>query len=112
MAATKSRDKLRALARAGWIICIILLTIGGIYAGVFSAIEAAGIGAALAFMVTIMRGAVTWPNMVDVFTSTLRATGTLFLILFGAFVFKTFVGFTGITFSLAEWVELQGYSAL
>lgn len=110
--ATTLKDKLRALARAGWIIGIILLTIGGIYAGVFSAIEAAGIGAAFAFLVTIIRRAVTWPNMVDVFTSTLRATGTLFLILFGAFVFKTFVGFTGITFELAEWVELQGYTAL
>jgi len=108
---TSIKDKFRSLARAGWIIGIIFLTIGGIYAGVFSAIEAAGIGAALAFLITFMRGAVTWVNMVDVFTSTLRATGTLFLILFGAFVFKTFVGFTGITFTLAEWVELQGYSA-
>lgn len=110
--AISSREKFRSLARAGWIVGIILLTIGGIYAGIFSAIEAAGIGAALAFVVTFIRGAVTWPNMIDVFTSTLRASGTLFLILFGAFVFKTFVGFTGITFTLAEWVELQGYAGL
>lgn len=103
---------MKSLGRAGWILGIILVTIGGIYAGVFSAIEAAGIGALLALIVTIIRGAVTWPNMVDVFTSTLRASGTLFLILFGAFVFKTFVGFTGITFTLAEWVELQGFSAM
>jgi len=53
---------------------------------------------------------VTKVNMIDVFTSTLRASGTLFMILFGAFVFKTFVGFTGITFTLAEWVEAQGYT--
>jgi len=107
-----SNDRFKALLRASWIVSIIFITIGGIYLGVFSAIEAAGIGAALAFIVTIIRGQLTWPNMVDVFTSTLRASGTLFLILFGAFVFKTFVGFTGITFSLAEWVELQGYSGL
>ena len=103
-------DRFRALLRAGWIVGIILLTIGGIYAGVFSAIEAAGIGAALAFAVTIVRGACTWKNMIDVFSSTLKASGTLFLILFGAFVFKTFVGFTGITFSLAEWVDAQGFT--
>ena len=36
--------------RAGWIIGIILVTIGGIYLGVFSAVEAAGIGAFLAFL--------------------------------------------------------------
>ena len=29
-----------------------------------------------------------------------------------AFVFKTFVGFTGVTFSIADWVESQGFSGL
>ena len=61
-------------------------------------------------MVTFIRSAVTGPNMVDIFTITLRASGTLFLILFGAFVFKSFVGFTVVTFSLAEWVENQGFT--
>ncbi|MEP0944206.1 MAG: TRAP transporter large permease [Rhizobiaceae bacterium] len=110
MSAVSFAERIRALGKAGWIIGIIVLTIGGIYTGVFSAVEAAGIGAALAFVVTFIRGAVTWPNMVDVFTTTLRASGTLFLILFGAFVFKSFVGFTGVTFALAEWVENQGFT--
>jgi len=105
-------ERVRALAGAGWIIGIVVLTIGGIYTGVFSAIEAAGIGAALAFVVTIIRRAVSWPNMKDVFNSTLRASGTLFMILFGAFVFKTFVGFTGITFALSTWVGEQGFSGM
>ncbi|MBO6727716.1 MAG: TRAP transporter large permease [Rhizobiaceae bacterium] len=91
----------RALARAGWIIGIIVLTIGGIYAGVFSAIEAAGIGALLALLVTILRRALTWPNVKEVAASTLSSTGTVFLILFGAFVFKTF---TGVTTALTGWV--------
>ncbi|MDA0787067.1 MAG: TRAP transporter large permease subunit, partial [Proteobacteria bacterium] len=71
-----------------------------------------GIGAALAFVVTIIRRALTWPNMKDVFNSTLRASGTLFMILFGAFVFKTFVGFTGITFALSTWVGAQGFTGM
>ena len=101
-------ERLRALGRAGWILSIIFLTIGGIYAGIFSAVEAAGIGAAMAFVVTAIRGAVTWANMREVFLSTLRSSGTLFLILFGAFVFKSFVGFTGVAFQLADWVGAQG----
>lgn len=100
----------RALARAGWITGIILMTIGGIYTGVFSAVEAAGIGAFLAFVVTGIRGAITWANMKDVFESTLKSTGTVFMILFGAFVFKTFIGFTGITYALSLWVEAQGFT--
>ena len=98
----------RALARAGWIIGIIVLTIGGIYAGVFSAIEAAGIGALLALLVTILRRALTWPNVKEVAASTLSSTGTVFLILFGAFVFKTFIGFTGVTTALTGWVADLG----
>ncbi len=105
-------ERFRALARAAWILGIIILTIGGIYLGVFSAVEAAGIGAVLALIVTIIRGALTWENIKDVFASTLRASGTLFLILFGAFVFKTFVGFTGVAFSIAEWIEAQGFTGM
>ena len=105
-------QRMKSLSRAGWIIGIVFLTIGGIYTGVFSAVEAAGIGTFLALIVTVMRRALTWKNIQDVFSSTLRACGTLFLILFGAFVFKTFVGFSGVTFSIADWVESQGFSGL
>ncbi len=104
--------RLRKLGRAGWIIGIILITIGGIYAGAFSAIEAAGIGALLAFLVTLLRGCVTWENMKEVTSSTLSSTGTVFLILFGAFVFKTFVGFTGVPIKMTGWVEAQGYTGM
>jgi tripartite ATP-independent transporter DctM subunit len=104
--------RMQKLGRAGWIIGIIAVTIGGIYAGVFSAIEAAGIGAILAFLVTVMRGAMTWGNAKDVIQSTLKSTGTVFLILFGAFVFKTFVGFTGLPLKITAWVEVQGFTGL
>lgn len=103
-------ERLHAMGRAGWIVGIIVLTIGGIYSGVFSAVEAAGIGALLAFIVTGIRGAINWANMKDVFESTLSSSGTVFMILFGAFVFKTFIGFTGITFALSQWVDAQGFT--
>lgn len=108
---TELATRMRHLGRAGWIIGIIAVTIGGIYAGVFSAIEAAGIGAILAFLVTLLRGALNWANLKEVTTSTLKSTGTVFLILFGAFVFKTFVGFTGIPVKMTGWVEAQGFTA-
>ena len=104
--------RLRALARAGWIVSIIVLTIGGLSTGVFSAVEAAGIGAFLALIVTAIRGCVTRKNMTEVFASTLASSGTVFMILFGAFVFKTFIGFTGITYALSLWVEAQGYTGM
>ncbi|MDJ0825320.1 MAG: TRAP transporter large permease subunit, partial [Rhodobacter sp.] len=105
-------QRLQATLRASWIVGIIVLTIGGIYTGVFSAVEAAGIGAFLALIVTAIRGAATRANLVEVFASTLKSSGTVFMILFGAFVFKTFIGFTGITYALSLWVEGQGFSGM
>ena len=105
-------QRLRSLGRAAWIIGIILITIGGIYLGVFSAVEAAGIGAFLALLVCIGRRKLNRQTIVESVSSTLQSTGTVFLILFGAFVFKTFVGFTGIAQTAALWVEAQGYSGM
>lgn len=104
--------RLRSFARAGWILGIIILTIGGIYGGIFSAVEAAGIGAFLAMLVTAIRRKLTIANLTEVFSSTLKSSGTVFMILFGAFVFKTFIGFTGVTYAMSLWVEAQGYSAM
>ena len=105
-------EKWASLGRASVMIGIIFLTVGGIYGGVFSAVEAAGIGAALTLLVTAIRRKITVENMKEVCSSTLRATGSVYLILFGAFIFKTFVGFTSVTFVLSSWVEAQGFTGM
>lgn len=106
------RERFQAMRRASAIVSIIVITIGGIYLGVFSAVEAAGVGAALAFVITAFRGQLTRANLIEVFTSTLKSTGTVFLILFGAFVFKSFIGFSGVTYDLSLWVEAQGFTGM
>ena len=75
-------QRLVSLARATWIISIILVT-GGIYLGVFSAVEAAGIGAFLAFLVALFRRTLTSAACKEVIAFTLRSTATTFLILMG-----------------------------
>ena len=104
------RERLRATASAAWIVGIVIVTIGGIYAGIFSAIEAAGVGACLTLIAACVRRALNRKTVVDVVNGTLKASGTAFLVLFGAFVFKVFLGLTGIAFVAAEWVGEQGFS--
>ena len=103
-------DRLRATARAGWIAGIVVVTIGGIYAGVFSAIEAAGVGALLTLIAACVRRALNRETAVEVVCATLKASSIAFLVLFGAFVFKVFLGLTGIAFAASEWVAEQGFS--
>ena len=95
-------QRIFALRRASWIIGIILVTIGGIYTGVFSAIEAAGIGTFLSFLVALMRKSVTFGAMKEVLGHTLRSTATTFYILIGAFVFTPFVALSGIPNELLD----------
>lgn len=112
ISAEKSDIRWRMLGKATWIIGIITIAIGGIYFGVFSAIEASGIGAFLALLVAIVRKKLGLANLKFVAIETLKSTGTVFFILFGAFVFKTFIGFTGLAFATSTWIEGQDFSAL
>lgn len=109
-ASVPRRDRLGATGRAAWILGIVVVTIGGIYAGVFSAVEAAAVGALLTLVAAVVRRALNRNTLAEVVRATLRASGTAFLVLFGAFVFKVFLGFTGIALVAAEWVGEQGFS--
>ena len=103
-------ERRRAPAGAYWMLGLAVVTLGGIYAGVFSAMEAAGVGAFLTFLVALARRSLTRDGLGEAVRSTLRASGTVFLILIGAYVFKVFLGFTEIPFTAARWVAGQGWS--
>ena len=105
------RDRLAATGRATWILGIVVVTIGGIYGGLFSAMEAAAVGASLTLLAASVRRALSRRAVHEVVGATLKASGTAFLVLCGAFVFKVFLGLTGIAFVAFEWVGNQGLSA-
>lgn len=96
------RERWRATRRAFGITAIVLLTIGGIYGGIFTPVEAAGVGAAFAFMMLVVRGMFSISAMTDVMADTLRTTGMCFLILIGANVFSPFIALTGLPAVVAE----------
>ena len=100
----------RVPAGAWWILGLVAVTLGGIYAGIFSAMEAAGVGAFLILLVALARRSLTRDAFGEAVLSTLRACGTVFLILIGAYVFKVFLGFTELPFAAARWVGDQGWS--
>jgi len=96
------------LRRASWFLGVVLLSIGGIYAGVFSAIEAAGIGAFLSFIVCLLRRSLSWSALRDALTDTLHSTATTFYILIGAFVFTPFMARSGLPSAVTEAVVSTG----
>ena len=96
------RERFRATGQAGAMVGIIVVTIGGIYTGFFTAGEAAGVGAFLAFVLAVTRGAVNRSSMSSTLLETVRTSAFAFLILIGAHVFNPFLALTGIPGALSE----------
>jgi len=99
--ATDLTEKLTSLRRAGAIVAIVLVTIGGIYGGVFTPVEAAGVGAFLALVVALIRRSLSWSGLERVLLQTVRTTAMSFMILIGAHIFSPFLALTHIPGDLA-----------
>ena len=78
------------------IVGVIGVTIGGMYTGFFTPVEASGVGALLTFLLALARKSLTRSSVPEVVLQTLKATGTVFLFLIGAFVFIPFMSLTGL----------------
>jgi tripartite ATP-independent transporter DctM subunit len=97
-------EKLRTLRRAGTIIVIVLITIGGIYGGIMTPVEASGIGAFLTLGVAVARGSLHFQSLKVVILHTLRTTALTFMILIGAHVFIPFMALSQIPTHLASFI--------
>lgn len=99
------RARLKAL-RAVWaVVLLFVLVIGGIYGGVFTPTEAAGVGAAGAFLLALTRRALTWQTLAQVLLESSRTTAMIFIILIGAMVFTGFINFTALPVELGDFVQ-------
>ncbi|MEP2533231.1 TRAP transporter large permease [Shimia sp.] len=73
---------------------VVGITIGGMYTGFFTPVEASAVGAFLAMVVAILRRSLGLRAVREVILETMKASATVFLILIGAFVFIPFMSIT------------------
>ncbi|MDR7149259.1 tripartite ATP-independent transporter DctM subunit [Hydrogenophaga palleronii] len=97
-------QRLKAIRGIWGVAVLFALVIGGIYGGVFTATEGAGVGAAGAFFFALFRGALTPRVLMDVLVESTRTTAMLFAILIAAMVFTNFVNFTTMPGDLRDFV--------
>ncbi|MFK7835042.1 MAG: TRAP transporter large permease [Sulfitobacter sp.] len=98
-------EKFVALGRTWAIILLFALVIGGIYFGVFTPTEAAGIGAVGAFAISALRGRLTLANTIDALMETVKTTAMIFTILIGALTLNNLMVFSGIAGALSGFVS-------
>jgi TRAP-type C4-dicarboxylate transport system permease large subunit len=76
------------------ILAVIAITIGGMYTGYFTPVEASSAGAFFTFVVAALKRKLTLEKLKLVVLQTMSATATIFMILIGAFVFIPFMSLT------------------
>jgi len=87
------------------VIALFVLVMGGIYGGVFTATEGAGVGALGALVFALARRALDWRSLYAALLESARTTSMLFLILIGALMFAEFVNITTMPKDLIAFVK-------
>lgn len=101
-AKTTGSEKLKALGRAAPLLSVIFISIGGIYFGVFTPEEAAGVGAFLILVLALGSRKIGFKDLAPILLNTVRTTAMLYLIIIGASVFGPFLTLTHIPSTLGE----------
>lgn len=104
------RERVRGLAGVLPTLALLVVVLGGIYAGVFSPSEAAGIGAFAAMVLAALSRALTFRMLHDSLQATVALTGMIMLIIAAATVVTYVVGILGIPASLSQLIVDSGLS--
>jgi len=102
----------RALGRVWGIALLFLTMLGGIYAGVFTPIEAAGVGAFGAFLFALARGELDARALREVLAESMRTSAVMLLVLVGAVLYNNFLDLSGFTRVLKDAVTAAGVHPL
>jgi len=97
-------ERWQALRGIWGVIVLIVVVLGGIYGGFFTATEGAGMGASGAFLFALMRGRLSWKTLYEVLVESARTTAMLFALLIAATIFANFINFTSMPFELKDWL--------
>jgi tripartite ATP-independent transporter DctM subunit len=106
------RERWAALYDIWPVLVIFLLVMGGIYIGIFTPTEGAGVGVTGTFLIAITRGGMRWEGFVDALLGAATTTALIFLILLGAAMFNAFLGFSQLPFFAAEFFKNSGFSPM
>lgn len=97
-------ERMASLLKVWEVVLLFVVVIGGIYLGVFTPTEAAGVGAFGTFCFVIYRKKLTWESFKSSLLQTTVTTGMLFMVVMGAMILGYFFSVSRLPFELATWV--------
>ncbi|MGA7974449.1 MAG: TRAP transporter large permease [Pseudolabrys sp.] len=102
------RQRLHALSKIWGVLMLFVIVMGGIYLGLFTPTEAAGIGSGGAFLFALARRKLTWRILFNVLVETARTSAMMFILLIGAIIFSNFINIAGLPGQLTAWLDSFG----
>jgi C4-dicarboxylate transporter, DctM subunit len=103
-----ARERWAALAGAWPALAIAVLVVGGIYGGVFTPTEGAGVGVAITLLAAVLLGRMTFSGLAKSLLQTAETSAMIFLILLGAEVFNGFLALSQLPVQAAAWITHVG----
>ncbi len=97
-------DRFKALSQVWGIVLLFVAILGGIYLGIYTVTEAAGIGAGGALLIALFRGQLTLQSLSEALIETVKTTAMLFAVLIGAQIFQRFIVRAGMPDDLLAFV--------
>lgn len=104
------REKFLALKGIWEMLIIFLLVIGGLYIGLFTPTEAAGVGATLIFLIALLKRKLTWKILIDCLLDTSRVSIMVLFLVTGANIFSYFLALSTIPIKVSTWIVSLGTS--
>lgn len=105
-------ERFKSLSKVWPFLLLFILTIGGIYLGVFTPTEAGAIGSFGALVLSIVTRRLSWGKLVKSLKDSTRLSAMIFLILIGADIFSQFLSISRIPARITQFVNTLDWSPM
>jgi tripartite ATP-independent transporter DctM subunit len=104
-------ERRQALLGAWPGLLIAVVVVGGIYGGIFTPTEGAGVGVIGTLVLGLASRTLGWTQFVTALLQAAQISAMIFLILLGAEIFNAFLGLSQLTLRLSEMIGALGLPA-
>lgn len=106
------RQRLAETRRTWGVLLMIVVVIGGIYGGIFTALEAAAVGAVISFGFMMLRRQCTSRLLLQMLADTAGTAGLIYVMVIGASVFNYFITVSRFPQELIQLIDASGLPPL
>ena len=105
-------EKVRSLSKVTPVFLTFIVVIGGIYTGIFTPTEAAGVGVIALLVISLVMRRLNLTNFKESLLKSMHTSAMIFVIIIGGHMMGKFVVLTGLTEGVVDFINAAGFSPL